>query len=232
VLPAPAQASAAGPFPTIDVLGPGCGRAYALPANGELRMTFQNVSQSCAGGRSCSIIQDDPLDGTKVTVSHGETALSGTFKSRGEKCGHRPVWVFEHAVPGSGTMFLSAPGAATVQLQIKPSVAGSLLLDYGDFGPQAAAGKLLGQCWYQWEGHGDSDSKREDAVLVVVYRDVKLDDIKSVFPVDEATKKDYRYVTYSAALKYLDAEIAGNVLPSLTKDLKVIRRLLIKRFGS
>jgi hypothetical protein len=81
------------------------------------------------------------------------------------------------------------------------------VFDYEDFGPQAMAWERLGMQWWQWKSYGDDDPAHKDDIKVVVYAGVPLDEVKKVYPVDEARKKDYRYFAYDDALKYLERHI-------------------------
>ncbi len=226
----PVLASAAGPFPEIQVLGPGCEAAGVVPAGGVLRVTFQNVAQSCAGGR-CSKLVDAPLDASKMTVKHGDVLLEAVFKLTEEKCDGHPVWAFESPIPGEGSLILSTTGLSPVHVPIREAVPGKLVLDYGDFGPQAAAHTLLGSEWWQWQPHGDSDPATRYDIKVVVFRKVKREYVEGAHPVEPDKQKDYRYITYDAAMKYLDGGIAENVLPAVTARLKATRDRLRSAFG-
>ena len=230
-LPVASLASASGPFPQIQVLGPGCDAAGEVPARGVLRVTFQNVAQSCAGGK-CSNLVDAPLDASEIAVKHGDARLEGKFKPSGEKCSQHPVWAFDKTIPLQGGLTLSAKGAASMYVAIKDSVAGTMVLDYGDFGPQAAAHKLLGYQWWQWQAHGDSDPSTKYDVKVVIYRKVKLKFVDKSYAVVPEKHLDYRYVTYDAAMAYLDGAISENVLPDVTARLGATRDRLRSRFGA
>ena len=98
-----------------------------------------------------------------------------------------------------------------------------VLFNYEDFGPQAMAWETIGMQWWQWDNHGDSDPNSTYDIKVVVYRDISLQKIKSIFPVVEAAKKDYRYIEYNEALKYLDRNISevGLINEKWAIDLKI-----------
>jgi hypothetical protein len=67
------------------------------------------------------------------------------------------------------------------------------IFDYEDFGPQAMAWETIGMQWWQWDSHGmSSDPNYTYDIKVVVYRDMPLSRIKSLFLVDKAKKKDFR----------------------------------------
>ena len=55
--------------------------------------------------------------------------------------------------------------------------------------------------------HGDSDPKTKYDIKIAIYRDIPLQEVKERFPVVKESKKDYRYVEYNAALKFLDKNI-------------------------
>ena len=126
-----AVASAAGPFPQFGVLDAACGVGNVVPGGGPLRITYQNVAQSCAVQR-CSVIHDAPLDAGEVrvewTATPGDgktTPLEGRFVKTGETCGARPVWLFEGAIPAAGAIVLIGPGTSygTIQIQVKEPAA-------------------------------------------------------------------------------------------------------------
>ena len=101
-----------------------------------------------------------------------------------------------------------------------------IVLDYSDFGPQAAAYELLGMQWWQWQSHGDSRPRKYD-IKVVVYRDVPLDVVKQKYPVVKKEFKDFRYVSYDEAILYLDTMIQENFIPELTTKLEQTKRILV-----
>lgn len=80
------------------------------------------------------------------------------------------------------------------------------ILQYKDFGPPALATDLIGTSWWQWDNHGDSHP-REYPISVIVYRDVDLEMLETLFPVSETKKQDYRYVAYSKAMDFLNNAI-------------------------
>ncbi len=104
--------------------------------------------------------------------------------------------------------------------------AGSALFTYGDFGPQVLAYETIGYQWYQWNSTGDSDPNKRDDITVVVYWDESLNAIKAKYPVDPDLKKDYRYLSFAAALNYLDNTISEYPDASnLIKTRKAVQRL-------
>lgn len=82
------------------------------------------------------------------------------------------------------------------------------IFNYEDFGPQAMAWEEIGMQWWQWDSQGiSSDPNYTYDIKVVVYRDMPLSHIKSLYPVDKAKKKDFRYFEYHDVIKYLDEKI-------------------------
>ena len=66
----------------------------------------------------------------------------------------------------------------------------------------------IGMQWWQWDNHGTSDDPNyKYDIKVVVYRDIPLSKIKSLFPVDKAKRKDFRYFEYNDSIKYLNEMI-------------------------
>jgi hypothetical protein len=84
----------------------------------------------------------------------------------------------------------------------------TMVLGYGDFGPQVFAHELLGMEWYQWNLTGSPDPEQIDPIQVVVYKDMELDQVKQLYPVVKELKQAYRYVSCREALEYLDKNIA------------------------
>jgi len=121
-----AWASAAGPFPMIAVVGADCVPVGAIAPGDALRITYQDVAQSCALGL-CSVIFDRALDAGGITVRDDAAALDGRFVPTGESCGAHPVWRFDGVLPAGGNLFL-VDGPNTTQVRIaapegKPPVA-------------------------------------------------------------------------------------------------------------
>lgn len=98
--------------------------------------------------------------------------------------------------------------------------------DYRDFGPQAAAHELLGMEWWQWDNHGSPDPKAHYPIKVIVYQGYSKEAVARRFAVDPAGKRDYRYVSHQQAVKYLKKQISDNVLPEVTRKLKVTLKQL------
>ncbi len=106
-----------------------------------------------------------------------------------------------------------------------------LVLDYRDFGVQAAAYQLLGMEWWQWLPHGDSDPDTEYDIKVVVYKEVGLQSVKRAYPVVYERNQDYRYLDFDSAMRYLDEQIKENILPEITERLQETRKKLNAQFG-
>jgi hypothetical protein len=79
---------------------------------------------------------------------------------------------------------------------------------YEDFGPQAMAWEKIGMQWWQWDNHGDSNPNYKYDIKVVVYKEILLERIKTMFPVNRSEKKDFRYFEFHDSIRYLDARIS------------------------
>lgn len=79
-----------------------------------------------------------------------------------------------------------------------------LVLDYGELGPSVLTYEAVGNDWFQWNNHGDSDPNTFDDVKIVVYRRISLDDVKQMYPVDQKKKLDFRYIDYATAIELLN----------------------------
>jgi hypothetical protein len=93
--------------------------------------------------------------------------------------------------------------AALLIFGCKNSSKSYAIFDYEDFGPQSMAWEIIGMQWWQWDNHGDSDPNSKCDIKVVVYSDVSLKEMKSLFPINKAKKKDFRYMEYHDSIKYL-----------------------------
>lgn len=107
-----------------------------------------------------------------------------------------------------------------------------VLLDYNDFGPQIIAREVIGMEWWQWQDHGDPDPAAVYPVKVAVYRNIPLSEVKQRYPVEPEQKKDFRYLEYQNALRFLDEKITENVQESVTEQLKAARKKIILFFTS
>ncbi|MBU6955597.1 hypothetical protein [Hahella sp. HN01] len=109
-------------------------------------------------------------------------------------------------------------------------------LTYQDFGPPSLATDLLGSEWWQWNPHGDPRPRHYD-VHVIVYRSMTENDIRKHFPIDEATEKDYRYLPYTTAINYLDANITAlasddeSVVQEIREQLIQTRGEIVRALG-
>lgn len=106
-----------------------------------------------------------------------------------------------------------------------------VLLDYNDFGPQIIAQEVIGMEWWQWQDHGDSDPAAVYPVKVVVYRDIPLPEVQQKYPVDPEQRKDFRYLEYRNALRFLDEKITENMLDSVMEQLKSTRKKITEQLG-
>jgi len=80
----------------------------------------------------------------------------------------------------------------------------TLVFDYHrEFAPSALTWEIVGDPWYRWNNHGDSDPTKFDDIRVVVYRNSSLEEVKQTYPVDEKKKMDYRYLDYDTAINFL-----------------------------
>lgn len=90
----------------------------------------------------------------------------------------------------------------------KTAWAESAIFDYDDFGPQVLAYEIIGYQWYQWNDVGSPDPRKIDDIKVVIYWNEPLASIKEKYAVNKKKNKDFRYLTYETAMKYLDSTIA------------------------
>jgi hypothetical protein len=84
--------------------------------------------------------------------------------------------------------------------------ANAVVLAYENFGPPSMVFELqIGPEWNQWksEGHELPD---DVPVQVVVYRDMKLEQVRKQFPVVKG-KSDHRYLEYHRAIAFLDEKL-------------------------
>ncbi|MEJ2691757.1 MAG: hypothetical protein P8166_01585 [Candidatus Thiodiazotropha sp.] len=122
-------------------------------------------------------------------------------------------------------LMLFTLGACSAQTAPK-----TLVLQYEDFGPPSAASELIGMDWWQWQEHGDSRPRHYD-IKVVVYRDVGLRTVQQLFPTEPAREVDYRYVSYSDAVRYLDRMTEENAIESITLRLKETHQRITDNLG-
>ena len=88
-------------------------------------------------------------------------------------------------------------------LGLQATRAGEVIFPYSAFGPQAAAYKVIGMEWGQWDSHGDS-RPRDYPIKIVVFWDQTREDTKKRHPVDREKLKDFRYVEYSKAITHME----------------------------
>lgn len=105
----------------------------------------------------------------------------------------------------------------------------TLVFDYADFGPQAMAYRAIGPKNLPWQpdtplliGQGN--------VLIVVYKDIELDEVKRSYQPDQRELIDYRYLPYTEALDYLDARISQNLLHKVTTRLQETRKTITQQW--
>ncbi len=104
----------------------------------------------------------------------------------------------------------------------------SAIFNYDDFGPQVLAYEAIGYQWFQWNDIGDCDPNKIYDIKVVVYWDETVTSIKGKYPVDPKNKKDFRYLTFNSALKYLNSAISEykdkkNLIETREKLIKLKR---------
>ena len=104
------------------------------------------------------------------------------------------------------------------------------IFKYEDFGPPVIASEVIGMDWWQWQKSGDSRPKKY-SVQIVVYKGISLEKVKNKYPVVAEEEKDYRYLEYSNAVKYLDRVISENVIEKLTTKLIKTRENLANKLG-
>jgi len=107
----------------------------------------------------------------------------------------------------------------------------TIVLQYRDFGPQAAAYETIGMEWWQWDNHGDPAPNYRYNIKVVVYRDIPLAKVQQAYPVLKEREQDYRYLAYSEAIAYLDKQIRDDVLPEVTKRLQQTKERIEEELG-
>jgi len=103
----------------------------------------------------------------------------------------------------------------------------SLVLDYDEFGPPSAAFEIIGNDWWQWELHGDSQPKKYN-IKVVVFKNTNQELLHKQYPIDQGAEKDFRFIHYDTAMTYLDKMIEENAIAALTEKLERTRSKLTK----
>ncbi|GIV39031.1 MAG: hypothetical protein KatS3mg033_0831 [Thermonema sp.] len=104
------------------------------------------------------------------------------------------------------------------------------VLSYEDFGPKYLAYTLLGNEWYQWEE--SEDENKSYRIQVVVYKDEDLERVKKAYPVQAEAEQDYRYVSYEAAMEYLNRHSQNPALSESSRQkLEETKLRLMEAFG-
>lgn len=115
--------------------------------------------------------------------------------------------------------------AAFLLLGLQATRAGEVILPYSAFGPQAAAHKVIGMEWWQWDSHGDS-RPRDYPIKIVVFWDQTREDTAKRHPVDREKLQDFRYVEYSKAITHMERTIKE--LKESELDASAIERGLVQ----
>jgi len=115
--------------------------------------------------------------------------------------------------------------AALMLLGLQATRAGEVILPFSAFGPQAAAYKVIGMEWWQWDSHGDS-RPRDYPIKIVVFWDQTREDTAKRYPVDREKLQDFRYVEYSKAITHMERTIKE--LKELELDASAIERWLVQ----
>jgi len=108
----------------------------------------------------------------------------------------------------------------------------TVVLDYHDFGPQAAAYEVIGMGWWQWDPHGEPEPDHPYDIKVVVFRDISMEQVQELFPVLQEKAQDYRYLSYADAISYLSEAIHEDVLPEVTRRLLETKARIEAELGS
>lgn len=103
-------------------------------------------------------------------------------------------------------------------------------LNYAAFGPQALAYEIIGNQWWQWQNSAGDTPKEHFDIKVIVYRGATPEELLERFPVIEEKRMDARYLKYEDAIRYLDAHITEDALPSLTATLRQTRAKIEEHF--
>lgn len=133
-----------------------------------------------------------------------------------------------------GLMFII--GGCSTQIEDKNKY---LVLPYSSFGPSTMSGSLLGVEWFQWLPHGESRPKKYD-VNVIIYHEISLTDVKSIYPTSQKKRVDYRYISYSDAISYFNRSIIdvinmeqeGYPLGNLSQELTSVKTHIIDELGN
>ena len=84
-----------------------------------------------------------------------------------------------------------------------------LVLPYEAFGPSAMSNALVGMPWWQWQATGGSDPRARFDIRVAVYDEqhVSLETVRQLYPIIPEKQQDYRYVSRTRALRYLNRQL-------------------------
>lgn len=106
----------------------------------------------------------------------------------------------------------------------------AVVLNYEDFGPKYLAYTLLGNEWYQWEE--SEDENKTYHIKVVVYKDEDPERVKKAYPVQPEAEQDYRYISYEAAMEYLNRHSQNAALSESSRQkLEETKLRLMEAFG-
>lgn len=106
----------------------------------------------------------------------------------------------------------------------------SIVLEYADFGPQAMAYPVIGPKRMPWA----PDTPvliGEGKIYVVVFQNLELEQIEDKYNPDPEANIDYRFLRYQDAMRYLDAQIANNILAKVTRQLEQTRTNIDTKLG-
>lgn len=98
----------------------------------------------------------------------------------------------------------------------------TMILNYDDFGPQVLAYEHLGYARYQWNANGDEHTR--DNVKVVVYSGMTRRDVSRKYPIDRSRKRDFRYIEYTATVRYLRSSQRELKRSGLNETARVLKR--------
>ena len=117
-----------------------------------------------------------------------------------------------------------------------------LILPYDAFGPSAMSNALVGMPWWQWQPTGGDNPKAHFDIHVVVYdaQQVPLEVVRQAYPVIPEKQQDYRYVSRTRALRYLDRQLKAlaempeaeqRLFASLRQKLLETRQRIVRFFS-
>ncbi|MBN2797552.1 MAG: hypothetical protein JXX28_00230 [Deltaproteobacteria bacterium] len=96
-----AWATGTPPSAQVEVVDAGCAASSAVAPGAPLTLTYQVVALACPPGGPCSRLMDDPISAEELELFAEGCAgpLPGRFVPAGWRCGERPVWRWEGALP-------------------------------------------------------------------------------------------------------------------------------------